>query len=265
MTVSTTPYYHWSSRNDWRSPPFTTCSPNLSSLLRFLVETWGGASLGCHNDRSVAGSSTMSSHAWGAALDWSYMNGRFVGRTKAITVVAPWLVAHSKELGINTIHDYITQSMWKPLVGWRSASIGSNGGTWFHIETTPAMWGDGRTVQTKLRSVPLPPPPPPPPPKFLPEYGVFGLWPLNPAKPQIGPFARGDAVRYLQGVLYHKAGQRQHWVWGTYDGATVEAVDAVQALGQVVHPSRALDIERISKVTGPATWALIDKLATGKF
>jgi hypothetical protein len=41
--------------------------------------------------------------------------------------------------------------MWKPLVGWTyNAPIGSPGGQWIHVETTPAAFGDGRPVEDKL-------------------------------------------------------------------------------------------------------------------
>jgi hypothetical protein len=141
-------------------PPYNDCSPNLRSILGFCTsQSWGGKSLGCHNDRAVVGGSSMSSHAWGAALDYQPDGGNSVGRFQ----VAPYLIFWSAELGINTIHDYVRQQMWKPMQGWVSASIGSNGGQWIHIETTPAAWGDGRSVAERTSGQPVPPPPPTPP------------------------------------------------------------------------------------------------------
>jgi hypothetical protein len=144
VTESTTPYYHWSSRNDSQSPPYNNCSPNLLRIQDFYRRTRGGTSLGCHVERSVSGGSTLSTHAWGAACDWLFPN-------RTVTVEAMgWTVAHSAELGVNTIHDYVTQTMWKPTVGWRPASIGSVGGNWIHVETTPAAFTDSRPVEDRL-------------------------------------------------------------------------------------------------------------------
>jgi len=68
-----------------------------------------------------------------------------------VTVVAmDFTIAYSAELGINTIHDYALQRKWDPIIGWHSASIGSVGGDWIHVETTPAAFGDGRPVEDKL-------------------------------------------------------------------------------------------------------------------
>jgi len=145
MTVSTFPYYHWNSRSDSQVAPYNSCSPNLVSLQDYYARRWGAVSLGCHNERPVTGGSSLSSHAWGAACDPKFPD-------RAITVEAmDFTIAYSAELGINTIHDYIRQMMWKPGgVGWVSASIGSVGGQWIHVETTPAMFLDGRPVEDKL-------------------------------------------------------------------------------------------------------------------
>src|SRR4029079_14410251 len=100
--------------------------------------------LGCHVQRAIGGSGSLSSHSWGAATD-----ERFPSR--AVTVVAmDFTIACSAELGINTIHDYALQRKWDPIIGWHSASIGSVGGDWIHVETTPAAFGDGRPVEDKL-------------------------------------------------------------------------------------------------------------------
>jgi hypothetical protein len=144
MTESTAPYYHWNSRSDSLVPPYNACSPNLVSLQDYYRRRWGAVSLGCHNQRPVTGGSSLSSHAWGAACD-----PRFPDRAVTLLAMA-WTISFSKELGINTIHDYITQRMWKPTQGWVPASIGSVGGQWIHVETTPAMFGDGRPVEDKL-------------------------------------------------------------------------------------------------------------------
>jgi hypothetical protein len=144
MTESTAPYYHWSSRSDSLVAPYNACSPNLVSQLDYYRRRWGAVSLGCHNQRPVTGGSTLSSHAWGAACD-----PKFPDRATTVQAMA-WIISMSAELGVNTIHDYIRQMMWKPTQGWVSASIGSVGGAWIHVETTPLAFGDGRPVEDKL-------------------------------------------------------------------------------------------------------------------
>ena len=144
MTASTVPYYHWNSRSDSQVDPYNACSPNLVSLQDYYRRRWGAVSLGCHNQRPVTGGSSLSSHAWGAACDPQFPN-----RTITVEAMA-WTISVSAELGINTIHDYIRQQMWKPNEGWVPASIGSVGGQWIHVETTPAAFGDGRPVEDKL-------------------------------------------------------------------------------------------------------------------
>jgi hypothetical protein len=147
--TSTTPYYVWKNRNDNLSSPYNQCSPNLVQLLAYMKSKWGGQSLGCHLDRTIAGSSTLSTHAWGAALDYLPNGGNATGKAS----VFPFLIAHSAELRINTIHDYVRQAMWKPNLGWVAANIGSSGGQWMHIEVTPAGFLDSRTVEQRLSNV----------------------------------------------------------------------------------------------------------------
>lgn len=152
MTVSTRPYFSWSSSGiNSNVAPYNACSPNLVAILAYLRKTWGGRSLGCH----VPPPQSTKSHPYGAALDWSYLESQGgPGRAVAINTIAPFLIGVSAELGVNTIHDYITQRMWKPNQGWVSASIGDPGGTWFHIETTPEAFGDGRPVEDRLPGTP---------------------------------------------------------------------------------------------------------------
>lgn len=153
MTVSTADYYDWNARNDNLVAPFNSCSPNLQSLLRYDQKTFGAVSLGCHVDRPVRGGTSMSEHAWGAALD-----ERFPSRQITIDNMN-WKISMSAELGINAIHDYTTHRIWYPSKGWHSANIQS--GDWTHTSVLPGAWGDGRTVEAKLTGV-IPPPVPPP-------------------------------------------------------------------------------------------------------
>lgn len=165
MTVSSLPYYHWNSRSDWMRPPFTTCSPSLVSDWNYLHGRWGGLNLGCHNDRQVSGGGSMSSHAWGSALD--YLPNGQAGRTVYDILaqeVWPFLIAWSAELGINALHDYKRQAIWKPGVNrWEFVNIGTPAASHTHIEVAPGGWGDGRPVEQKISYIPPPPPPNPGP------------------------------------------------------------------------------------------------------
>jgi peptidoglycan hydrolase-like protein with peptidoglycan-binding domain len=86
---------------------------------------------------------------------------------------------------------------------------------------------------------------------FRPEIGLWGDWPTT-LKPIVGAFATGDAVRYLQGVLVLRAGQTSVTVNGVFDGATVEAVKALQAFTGLT-PTGTVEA---------ATWGVIDLLAS---
>jgi hypothetical protein len=154
--TSSTPYYHWSNRTDHHAAAYEGCSPNLLQVLAYMKNRWGGQSLGCHNNRYVkgqGGSTTWSTHSWGAALD--YTSGSW---DTNFNQVAAFLIQHSEELGINALHDYRRVShpdgtfrgrIWKPLVGWKPSNIGDPG-TWIHVEVRPGKYTDGRTVNARL-------------------------------------------------------------------------------------------------------------------
>lgn len=139
-------YYHWGNRGGAGRAPYNKCSPSLNQLNSYLSGRYGGSSLGCFVKRAVRGGSSPSTHSWGAALDFSADGGY----SEAINAIAPFLIAHSAELGINTIHDYTRQRMWKPRIGWVSANVGTPGGTWLHIEVTPGAYFDDRSVDQKI-------------------------------------------------------------------------------------------------------------------
>jgi hypothetical protein len=86
-------------------------------------------------------------------------------------------------------------------------------------------------------------------PAFDPVAGQFSLWPVNGNKPWLQVGAKGDAVRYLQGVIFHKAGGNI-----AIDGDYGPKTDA-----------RVNDVKRFFKVpesgVGPLTWKVIDFLA----
>jgi len=256
MTVSKDPYYHWSSRSDSQVSPYNDCSPNLRSILGYCTRTFGGKSLGCHVDRSVSGSSTLSSHAWGAALDYLPDGGNYEG----ITQVAPFLIGWSQELGVNTIHDYVRQLMWKPNTGWNSVPIGSRGGQWLHIETTPSKWGDGRPVEEKIST----PPPPPPDPNYNPSTHNYGFFPGFQPKAPLGPgFGYTNGTQNYQGfcayawdVMKVEAGQGP-----VLDNGGTRIVWTIHSMAALMNIQQFFGLPVNGWMT-IESWAVIDGLAT---
>ncbi len=114
-------------------------------------------------------------------------------------------------------------------------------------------------------------PAPPTVPLFRPEQGEFSLWPLNKNKVRLAQedfvinrlargfdnwTDRGDAVRYLQGVILHKAGGRIT-VDGYYGPLTEGRVMDVQRWWNH-HSEYKLEVDGL---VGPNTWNIIDWLA----
>lgn len=89
-------------------------------------------------------------------------------------------------------------------------------------------------------------------PIFDPAMGFYGLWPLA-TKPRVGLGSQGDVVKYLQGVILHKAGGNIS-VDGNYGDSTQR---------------RVMDLQRFFGLTvdgwvGSETWKVIDTLASSK-
>lgn len=218
-------------------PPYNYFSPNLKALKEHVLGMWGGMSLGGYNVRPVRAGRSWSSHAFGAAWDWRWHNPG-PGRHTLEHQVLPFLVENAAVLGVQVIHHYVGryggENRWQVGKGWYKANIGS-GGPWLHIETTPDMWANATPVADRLT-------PPVPPelsglPVFDPEIGKWSLWPLV-AKPDISPGKTGDIVRYLQGVLRNKAGQRQIGpIDGVFGRLTESGVVNVQTFFNIQAPS----------------------------
>jgi hypothetical protein len=90
-------------------------------------------------------------------------------------------------------------------------------------------------------------------PPFDPSKGQWGLWPLNKNKPRLSIGSRGDAVRYLQGVIALKAG----------GNIVVDGVFGMQT------DMRVRDLQRTFRlvedgIVGPQTWGVVDFLAVRK-
>ena len=147
-------YHYWQA--DTPGPPYNRASPNLMSLLHFLLAFFGGSMLGCYvvrRQRSNSGYGTKwSTHAFGAALDWGYTD-----RKMALRVI-DWLIANYEVLGVQMIVDEGYGRTWLcdrgGVPGWKA---GGNGGNWLHLETTPDRWADATPVADRLTPAPAPP------------------------------------------------------------------------------------------------------------
>lgn len=237
--------------------PFNTSSPNLLSLRKYLVEKYGGQNLGIYGNRPVTGGTAPSSHAFGAAMDWRYQNPG-PGRAVCMNEVVPFLINNSAELGIQAIHDYFGAQVWRAGRGWLAQRPGSHGGsmgrawaTWLHIEVHSDYWSDGRSVMEKVGFSAIDNPEEVAFPPFDPQNNHYGLWPLAKNKPVIRIGARGDAVRYLQGVIFNKAG----------GGVVVDGSFAAQTDRRVKELQKFFG-RKADGVVGPETWQIIDSLTT---
>lgn len=243
-------------------------APSLFPLRDYLMERWGGQYLSVADmwhDRPIVGGSAPSSHR-GAAFDWRYMAadqslGPGPGRIALLREVLPFLLEHSFELNVQQVHDYVGCAIWKASRatdqdgGWKTQPRGSQMGQswagWIHIEAGEWGWDDGRPVIVRLGLVPE---------EGTPAgqgsivtdlvNGAWGLWPLNPDKPQLLLGSLGDAVLYLQSVIFHKAG----------GGIARDADFGTQTQRRVRDVQRFFGLHDDGEV-GPLTWPVIDFLA----
>lgn len=161
MTIQRT-FFNWEASGiNWDAPPYESCSPNLTTLKNHLISVWGGKSLGCHVDRNIVGGSRVSTHSYGAALDWSYGGNR----VKTTIVTIPWLIQNSAELGIDAIHDYVGDRIWRAgrtsdirdahSLWWKDqngagSQMGESWATWLHIETTKDSFSNTTPIPDRL-------------------------------------------------------------------------------------------------------------------
>jgi hypothetical protein len=112
----------------------------------------------------------MSVHATGAAVDLGYPD------RKTGVEMWDWFLAHTKELGIEEIHDYAFDTNVKDKVqcygrGFRCSrgenaagvkiftkddNAGSFGGQWLHLELSPEMAKDAAKFEAAWRALPKP-------------------------------------------------------------------------------------------------------------
>ena len=103
-----------------------------------------------------------------------------------------------------------------------------------------------------LQVTPVKPPSPAPPvvlPPFDPAKGKYSLYPLA-KKPIIRQGAKGDIVKYLQGVILNEAGGNIT-VDGIFGPATEKRVKDLQKFFKL----------HVDGVVGPQTWSVVDYLA----
>lgn len=269
-----------SKTRNWQQRPVGTpgppdgppAAPSLFPIRDYLIERWGGQCLSLPDlwhDRPIVGGTAISSHR-GAAFDWRYMapdgtTGPGPGRSVLLREVLPFLLEHSEELNVQQVHDYVGCAVWKAERahdhngGWKTQPRGSQMGQawagWIHVEAGEWGWADARPVLERIGLVQPPPEdgdgqPVPPIVTDL-VNALWGLWPLNDAKPELQIGALGDAVLYLQCVIFHRAGggiARD----GSFGSQTERRVRDVQHFF-------GLDVDG---TCGPQTWGLIDLLAS---
>ena len=141
MTVNKKDFYNWQKGTKLDKVRLGgKPSPNVEAFKDHLLKRYGGVSVGIVNKREVRGGGSLSTHYFGAALDWRYP-------TRAASKLAmKELVNNSKEYGIQMIVDYVGCVIWTPVQGWHKATPNSHGmgqawAAWLHIETTKTMWG----------------------------------------------------------------------------------------------------------------------------
>lgn len=151
MSVNKTDYYNWQNGTKLDRVRFGGhASPNLVSLKEHVLGRWGGVSVGLVNKREKRGGGALSSHYFGAAWDWRYP-------TRAVCLTSmKWLVANSKELGIQMIVDYVGGCTWTPKKGWKKSEpnahgMGSSWAKWIHIESTKSQWGNKKAVTERVK------------------------------------------------------------------------------------------------------------------
>lgn len=159
MTVNTDNFYSWQRPDKKDYKQFKTASPNILAIKDAVQKRWGGTNLGIYGEREIRSGGYPSTHSFGAAWDWRYKT-----RAEGVAVIK-WLVANSKELGIQAVHDYYGCTIWRshreaPAErGWLkqkpdSSGMGAKWAGWLHIETTKSDWANATPVHA--RGVELP-------------------------------------------------------------------------------------------------------------
>lgn len=149
MAVNKTEFYDWQANRAADRLRFRKASPNLVAIKDSLIKRLGGTSVGIYVKRNQRGGDKVSSHSFGAALDWRYDT-----RVAAKHAMRE-LVDNSKEWGIQMVVDYVGNAVWTPSKGWRKGSadgwgMGEAWAKWLHIETTKSAWADGSDPLSRI-------------------------------------------------------------------------------------------------------------------
>jgi len=270
MSVQTQ-FYNFQQNPDglnWDAPPYESCNPAPQSMRRYLEARWGLTYLGCHGDRPIVSGQSISSHAFGAAVDMRYENpgpGLYVCDTEII----PWLIATSKETGLQAIHHYRRSRIWRPPGtsgrpadgdGWRNQTPGTQMGQtwalWLHLEFHPAALSDGRSIEEKTGAIVAPPPPPPPPPVVVqppvtpPNLDPTKEFTVDVTLTTVRRGSTGHDVRRCQSLLAHMFGQDIGPIDGSFGPKTEAGVKNVQRFFGMT----------VDGIVGPKTWTVLIEL-----
>lgn len=133
--------------------PYVGTSPTLLLLHDELV-TMGLKSMGRNGYvvRPIRGGTAWSSHAYGAAIDLAWDNRELLD-----TVILPWLVGHSAELGIQRVHDYGRGRYWQAGAGWIGRPPGTGNLNSIHVEVVRDRWTDTTPIKDRITGTPTAP------------------------------------------------------------------------------------------------------------
>lgn len=219
--------------DDFAKAGFT--SPNLLRIYKYCKEVYGGQLLGIRpNPRTIRNGAAPSTHTWGA-LDWRYENPG-PGRQVILDELLPLLIEWSLELGVQAIHDYLGDRIWRPPFtsgrgsnGWvkqngRGSGMGELWAGYLHVEVHPDTWFDERDVRNVLLGAPLQPPVvtiPPVPPVPGEEVGEEII--VNFRSREMVKGMTGNDIKWLQERM-NTVGGKQLVVDGQFGAKTEQAV-----------------------------------------
>lgn len=141
--------------------------PGTQKLIEILQSRWGMTNLGIWANRPMRGSTRLSVHATGRAVDAGIPKNK-QDDMAWVSSVFDWLVANHVALGLEEVHQYWWTNGWgrgfrcerkelggKP--GVKAWSESDNGGTpngkWLHLELSPGMADDANAFVKAWKSV----------------------------------------------------------------------------------------------------------------
>ncbi len=148
--INKTNQYNWQKATKLDKVRFGgKASPNILAIKDHLIKRYGGSNVGIVAKREVRGGGSLSTHYFGAALDWRYST-----RASAMNAMKE-MIAHSQEWGIQMIVDYVAGTVWTPSKGWRKQEPNKHGmgqawAKWLHVETTKTDWGVKTPLTNRL-------------------------------------------------------------------------------------------------------------------